>query len=62
MKPYPQKKPQNGIVETMDEKAVAELVFNIYKNLKNPGVTGITENAVSKWVMAERSKLFEEDD
>lgn len=61
LKPYLQKKIQNGLVEALEEKAVAEMVFNIYQNLKKPENGGGSGDApISKWVMAERARMFEE--
>ena len=61
LKPYLQKKCQSDLIASLEEKEVADLVFNIYQNLKKQDGSGSFSDNLSKWVMAERIRLTEED-
>ena len=53
--------PPHKIIKSkeMDEKEIAEIVFQIYQNLKKPEKTAEENESVSNWKMAERLKMFE---
>lgn len=45
--------------EELNEKEVAEIVFQIYQELKKSGKSFKKEEGISNWKMAERLKMFE---
>ncbi len=60
--PYLQKKCKSELIATLEEKEVAEIVFKIYEGLKKQeGALGPSGHSVSKWAMAERMRMLEEE-
>ena len=61
LKPYLQKKCASDLIASLDEKEIAEMVFKIYQNIKKPDAQNNGNGSVSRWLMAERSRLADED-
>ncbi len=47
-------------IRGLDEKELANIIFQIYKNLKTPEPSLREKDSVSNWVMAERLQMFKE--
>jgi len=61
LKPYLQKKCSSDLIAKLEEKEVAEIVFNIYQGLSKHGGQELSDRSVSKWAFAERMRMLEDE-
>jgi len=58
LEPYLKKKIQESLIEGLTEEELAEMIFNIYKNIKKEA--GQIKRPVSKWVNYERFNMIQQ--